>query len=84
MNIPVFKRPSNYISHDRFRPQNLFRQKRRDRYMTSSVGMCIGRRPSKHRMLIQCCFDVGPPWKTVGGSTSRLNQGRHCIQRRDD
>ena len=37
MNIPVLKRPNNYISHDRFEPQNLFRQTRRDRSMTGST-----------------------------------------------
>ena len=35
MNIQVLKRPNDYISHDRFMPQNLFRQTRRDRSMTA-------------------------------------------------
>ena len=34
-------------------------------------------------MLIQCCFDVGPTSKTVGGSKSRVYRGSRCIQRRE-
>ena len=52
----------------------------------SEGAMCgyVHRRHSKHEMLIQCCFDVGPTSKTVGGSTSRVYKGWHCIQRRED